>query len=179
MRWSSRSKTGATASRRRSCRRCSSSSPRGTARSPGARGASGLASPSSRSSSSSTAAGGTKSARILVVEDNVDTARGMARLLKLLGHEVAVAHSGPEGIEVARAHRPDYVLLDIGLPGMDGYEVASRLRREACCRDAVIIAISGYGQEEDRRRSKEAGVDHHLIKPLDHDALISLLSAAG
>ena len=65
-----------------------------------------------------------KSARILVVDDNVDTARGMARLLKLLGHEVAVAHSGPEGIEAAREHRPEFVLLDIGLPGMDGYEVA-------------------------------------------------------
>ncbi len=120
-----------------------------------------------------------KSARILVVDDNVDTARGMARLLKLLGHEVAIAHSGPEGIEAAREHRPDFVLLDIGLPGMDGYEVASRLRREDCCKDAVIIAISGYGQDEDRRRSKEAGFDHHLIKPLDHDALISLLSVGA
>jgi CheY-like chemotaxis protein len=117
-----------------------------------------------------------KTARILVVDDNVDTARGMARLLRLLGHEVAVAHSGPEGIEVARGHRPEFVLLDIGLPGMDGYDVAARLRREECCRHAVIIAVSGYGQDEDRRRSKEAGFDHHLIKPLDHDALLSLLS---
>ena len=117
------------------------------------------------------AGGERKSSRILVVDDNVDTARGMARLLKLLGHEVAVAHDGPEGIEAARRHRPEFVLLDIGLPGMDGYEVASRLRREECCKDAVIIAVSGYGQEEDRRRSKEAGFDHHLIKPLDHDAL--------
>ena len=103
----------------------------------------------------------------------------MARLLKLLGHEVAVAHDGPEAIEVAREHRPDFVLLDIGLPGMDGYEVAARLRQEECCKDAVIIAVSGYGQDEDRRRSKEAGFDHHLIKPLDHDALLSLLSDVG
>ena len=123
--------------------------------------------------------GEAKPSRILVVDDNVDTARGMARLLKLLGHEVAVAHDGPEGIEAARRHRPDFVLLDIGLPGMDGYEVASRLRREECGKDAVIIAISGYGREEDRRRSKGAGIDHHLIKPLDQDALLSLLSAGA
>ena len=118
-----------------------------------------------------------KPARILVVDDSIDTARGMSRLLKLLGHEVTVAHSGPEGIEAAREHRPDFILLDIGLPGMDGYEVASRLRQEECCKDAVIVAISGYGQDEDRRRSKEAGFDHHLIKPLDQEALLSLLSA--
>jgi PAS domain S-box-containing protein len=120
-----------------------------------------------------------QAARILVVDDNVDTARGMARLLKLLGHEVAMAHSGPEALDVAREHRPEFVLLDIGLPGMDGYEVASRLRREECSLGAVIIAVSGYGQDEDRRRSKEAGFDHHLIKPLDHDALLSLLSGGG
>ena len=116
-----------------------------------------------------------KSARILVVDDNEDTARGMARLLKLLGHQVALALDGYEAIRVAGEHRPDFVLLDIGLPGMDGYEVASRLRREECCQEAVIIAVSGYGQDEDRRRSKEAGFDHHLVKPVDHDALISLL----
>ncbi len=118
-------------------------------------------------------------ARILVVDDNVDTARGMARLLKLLGHEVAVAHDGHEAIEVAKEFSPEFVLLDIGLPGMDGYEVASRMRHEEYCKDAVIVAVSGYGQDEDRRRSKEAGFDHHLIKPLDHDALISLLSAGS
>ncbi len=71
---------------------------------------------------------------------------------------------------------PQYVLLDIGLPGMDGHEVARRLRQEEYGRDAVLIAITGYGQEEDKRRSKEAGFDHHLTKPIDHDALITLLS---
>ena len=99
----------------------------------------------------------------------------MARLLKLLGHDVRVAHDGPEALEAAREHRPEVVLLDIGLPGMDGYEVAARLRQEECCQDAVIIAVSGYGQEEDRRRSREAGFDHHLVKPVDFDALIVLL----
>ncbi|MDG3004778.1 hybrid sensor histidine kinase/response regulator [Paludisphaera mucosa] len=125
------------------------------------------------------AEGGRIPSRILVVEDNVDAAWGMAQLLKLLGHDVAVAHDGPQGIEKAKEHRPEFVLLDIGLPGMDGYEVASRLRREPSCKDAVIIAISGYGRDEDRRRSKEAGFDHHLIKPLDHDVLITLLAAPG
>ncbi len=120
-----------------------------------------------------------KSSRILVVDDHVDTARGMARLLKRLGHEVATAHTGPDGLEAARDHRPDFILLDIGLPGMDGYQVAARMRQEECCKDAVIVAVSGYGQEEDLRRSKEAGFDQHLIKPLDHDALLSLLSAEG
>ena len=113
--------------------------------------------------------------RILVVDDNVDTARGMARLLKLLGHDVATAHSGPEAIEAARRHRPEVVLLDIGLPGMSGYEVAARLRQEDSCQGAFIIAVSGYGQDDDRRRSREAGFDHHLIKPLDHDALLAIL----
>jgi PAS domain S-box-containing protein len=114
-------------------------------------------------------------ARILVVDDNVDTARGMSRLLKLLGHDIATAYSGLEALEVARKHRPEFVLLDIGLPGMDGYEVASRLRREQCCEGAMIVAVSGYGQEEDRRRSRDAGFDFHLIKPVDPDVLVALL----
>src|SRR4051812_33168956 len=113
--------------------------------------------------------------RVLIVDDNEDMARGMARLLKLLGHAVATAHDGPSAVEAARSHRPDYVLLDIGLPGMSGYEVAKRLREDGFL-DTVIIAVSGYGQEEDRRRSKLAGFDHHLVKPLDHDALLQLIA---
>ncbi len=120
-----------------------------------------------------------KKARILVVDDNVDTARGMARLLKLMGHEVRTSHDGHEALEHAREFEPEIILLDIGLPGMDGYEVASRLRQEEPCKDSLIVAVSGYGQDEDRRRSREAGFDHHLIKPLDHDALISLLATAA
>jgi len=111
------------------------------------------------------------SARILVVDDNADTSRSMARLLKLMGHEVTTAQSGPEAIEAARAHPPEIVLLDIGLPGMDGYEVAKRLRQAASCEHAVIVAVSGYSQEVDRRHSLEAGFDHHLAKPVDLDAL--------
>jgi len=114
--------------------------------------------------------------RILVVEDNADTAESMARLLRLLGYEVQIAHDGPRAIEMALRQRPDFVLLDIGLPGMDGYEVAVRLRQEASCQDAVLIAISGYGRSEDRQRSREAGIDHHLIKPIDHHELLALLA---
>ena len=97
----------------------------------------------------------------------MDTARGLARLLNLLGNDVRLAHDGPSAIAIAQAFRPEFVLLDIGLPGMDGYQVASMLREEDCCKDAVIIAVSGYGQEEDRRRSHAAGFDHHLVKPID------------
>jgi PAS domain S-box-containing protein len=113
--------------------------------------------------------------KILVVDDHVDTARGMARLLRRIGHDVTTAHNGPEGIEAARAHSPEFILLDIGLPGMSGYEVAVQLKKEESCKNAVIVAISGYGQAEDRRRSRQAGFDHHLVKPLDHDALLALL----
>jgi PAS domain S-box-containing protein len=115
-------------------------------------------------------------ARILVVDDSVDTAEGMAVLLRLLGHEVRTAHDGLGAIAEAREFRPDFVLLDIGLPRMSGYEVAARLRQEDGCTGAVLIAVSGYGQDEDRRRSKEAGFDYHLVKPVDHDALVTLLS---
>jgi signal transduction histidine kinase/ActR/RegA family two-component response regulator len=116
-----------------------------------------------------------KGARILVVDDNADTALGMAQLLKLLGNEAIAAHSGPAAIEAARTFRPEFVLLDIGLPGMDGYQVASALREDEAHQDMVIIAVSGYGQEEDRRRSQAAGFDHHLVKPVDFDSLISLI----
>lgn len=116
-----------------------------------------------------------KGSRILVVDDNTDTALGMVRLLKMLGNEVVSAHSGPEALESARTFRPDFVLLDIGLPGMDGYQVASALREDEAHKDIVIIAVSGYGQEKDRRRSQAAGFDHHLVKPVDFDSLVSLM----
>ncbi len=116
-----------------------------------------------------------KGSRILVVDDNVDTAVGMARLLKTLGNEVLAVHNGPAALEAARTFRPDFVLLDLGLPGMDGYQVASALREDEAYKDTIIIAISGYGQDEDRRRSQAAGFDHHLVKPVDFDSLLSLM----
>ena len=102
----------------------------------------------------------------------------MARLLKLSGHTVRVAHSGPDALASAREHEPEVVLLDIGLPGMDGYEVAAQLRREECCKEAVIIAVSGYGEEQARSRSREAGFDHHLVKPVNFETLLAVMDRA-
>ncbi len=114
--------------------------------------------------------------RVLIVDDNIDTAHGLARLLTRAGHEIALAHDGHQALARAREQSPESVILDIGLPGMDGFEVARRLRAEACCADAVIIAVTGYGQPEDRQKSSEAGFDHHLVKPLDFAALKRVLS---
>jgi PAS domain S-box-containing protein len=118
-------------------------------------------------------------ARILVVDDNVDVARGLSTVLKLQNHEVWTAHDGPSGIEAARGHHPDVVLLDIGLPGMDGYQVAELLRREDFGKRITIIAVTGYGQEEDRQRARSAGFDQFVTKPVDYSALLALLPAAG
>jgi CheY-like chemotaxis protein len=115
------------------------------------------------------------SARILIVEDDRDTAESMARLLKIFGYEVDVAREGCEAIALATRQKPDFVLLDIGLPGMDGYQVARNLKQEVTCKETVIIAVTGYGQLEDRDRSREAGIEHHLVKPIDHGVLLALL----
>ncbi len=117
------------------------------------------------------------SARILVVDDNVDTARGLARLLEMAGHEVRVAHDGREAIEAAHEFSPQLILLDIVLPGMDGREVARTLRADANHSDAVIVAVSGYG-EDDEARADGPGFDHHMVKPIDHQALRALIDHA-
>ncbi|MGH7818834.1 MAG: response regulator [Candidatus Binatia bacterium] len=113
--------------------------------------------------------------RILVVDDNVDAAESLACLLGLLGHDVRVAHDGPSALAAAAGRSPDVVFLDLGLPGMDGYEVARRLRSEPRFASTVLVALTGYGQDEDRRRSEEAGFDHHLVKPVEPQAIESLL----
>jgi CheY-like chemotaxis protein len=110
------------------------------------------------------------------VDDNQDTAHGMARLLKASGHMVETAHDGPAAFETARSAKPEVILMDLGLPGMDGYEVVRRLRAEGLCRDALVVAISGYGQPQDRQRARDAGFDHHLVKPVDYDRLMALLA---
>jgi CheY-like chemotaxis protein len=115
--------------------------------------------------------------RVLVVDDNVDAAESLGRLLRLLGHEVAVAHDGPAALDAFAAARPEVVFLDIGLPGMDGYEVSRRLRGSRAGSDALLVALTGYGQDEDRARSREAGFDHHLVKPVDPAAIEDLLAA--
>ena len=118
-------------------------------------------------------------ARVLVVDDNADLARGLARLLEMHGHHVRIAYDGPAGVKSAKEWRPEFVLLDIGLPGMDGYQVVALLRHDQNTKDAVIVAISGYGQEEDRNRSKQAGFDHHLVKPVSSSDLIKVLERAS
>src|SRR5207247_813584 len=116
--------------------------------------------------------------RVLVVDDNVDAAESLAVVLRAVGHTVRTAHNGPAAIGAAAALRPAAVVLDIGLPGMDGYAVAQALRRGPSA-GALISALTGYGQDEDRRRSKEAGFDHHLVKPVDPMELTDLLGAAA
>lgn len=115
--------------------------------------------------------------RILVVDDNVDAAKMLAMLLEMWGHQVWVAHDGPAAIEVAMSYRPAVVLLDIGLPRMDGYELARRLRQQVGLSEAMLVALTGYGHEEARRRSQEAGFDHHLVKPIGSGELRRLLTA--
>jgi PAS domain S-box-containing protein len=112
--------------------------------------------------------------RILIVDDNKDLAGSLARLLRILGHDVEVVFDGRKGIEAARIYRPRVVLLDIGLPNLDGYHVARTLRQEGF-NDTMIIALSGYGQEEDLKRSREAGMDHHLTKPVDVRTITKLI----
>jgi PAS domain S-box-containing protein len=116
------------------------------------------------------------SRRVLVVDDNVDAAQSIATLLQLWGYEVRVAHSGQEALPTAETFQPEVVLLDIGLPGMDGYEIAQRLRAQTGFEETILIALTGYGQEGDRCRSKDAGFDHHVTKPVEPDVLQKLLT---
>ena len=115
--------------------------------------------------------------RILVVDDHRDAADSLGLLLQFLGNDVRIAHDGPEALEAVRAYRPGIVLLDIGMPGMDGYEVARRLRAQPELEGLALVALTGWGQEEDRRRSCAAGFDHHLVKPVDLPALQALLAS--
>jgi CheY-like chemotaxis protein len=115
--------------------------------------------------------------RVLVVDDNVDSADSIAMLLQVSGHEVRVAYSGQDALETAVEYQPDIILLDIGLPGMDGYEVARRLRAHPQLREVKLIAVTGYGQDADRLQSQEAGFDYHLVKPVDAQKLEELLVA--
>jgi CheY-like chemotaxis protein len=113
--------------------------------------------------------------RILIIEDNIDAAESLRDLLELTGHEVEVAYSGPTGVETARRMRPEVVLCDLGLPGMDGYAVAGALRRHPATASSRLIAVSGYGQEDNVRRSAEAGFDAHLTKPVELESLQHVL----
>jgi two-component system CheB/CheR fusion protein len=114
--------------------------------------------------------------RVLVVDDNVDSAESMAVLLRLEGHEAHTLHDGERVVATARELRPDVILLDIGLPGITGYEVARRIREDGMLSGVALVAVSGYGREEDLSRARAAGFDRHLVKPVDFDALHEVLA---
>jgi CheY-like chemotaxis protein len=114
--------------------------------------------------------------RILVADDNVDAASSLALMLKFMGNEVRTAHDGLEAVEAAAALRPDMILLDIGMPRLNGYDTCRRIREQPWGKNVVLVALTGWGQDEDRRRSQEAGFDEHLVKPAEPAALEKLLA---
>jgi CheY-like chemotaxis protein len=116
--------------------------------------------------------------RVMVVDDNRDAAILMGRLLRALGNDVQVVHDGFTALETAEQFRPEAVLLDIGLPEMDGYDTARMLRELPACKDILIIAVTGWGQEDDREKGKLAGFNHHVVKPADSSTLMELLATA-
>jgi CheY-like chemotaxis protein len=113
--------------------------------------------------------------RILLVDDNKDSAFTMSMLLRMHGHDTFTAHDGHEAMSAAEQFRPEAVLLDIGLPKMNGYDVCRRIREQPWGKEIILVAVTGWGQEDDKRRSHEAGFNHHLVKPVDHAALMQLL----
>jgi PAS domain S-box-containing protein len=114
--------------------------------------------------------------RVLIADDNRDGAESLAMILELSGHEVLTAHTGPEAFQMAAQHRPHVAILDIGMPGLSGYEVAQQIRREAWGVNITLIAVTGWGQEDDKRQAQRAGFDHHLTKPVDPVMLEELLA---
>ena len=118
----------------------------------------------------------TRPRRVLVVDDSADAADSLALLLELEGHQVATTYSASAALEAAERLQPDVAFIDIGLPQMDGYEVARRLRASDCCRGTRLVALTGYGQPDDRDEARRAGFDHHLVKPADWRSIGAILS---
>jgi PAS domain S-box-containing protein len=116
------------------------------------------------------------SLRVLIVDDNEDAVSSLGMLLQIMGNDISIAHDGQKGVDMAEEFRPNVVLLDIGLPKLNGYEACRRIREKAWGKNVVLIAVTGWGQEEDRRRSHEAGFDHHMVKPVEPQALLKLLA---
>lgn len=116
--------------------------------------------------------------RVLVVDDNKDSAQTLGMMLKIMGNDVRTAHDGLEAIEQAADYRPHVILLDLGMPKLNGYDVCRRIREQDWGSDMMIIALTGWGQAEDRQRTKEAGFDHHLVKPVDVAKLNELLESS-
>ena len=118
---------------------------------------------------------GTREGKVLVIDDSADAAESLALALDILGYEVRTAYDGPAGIAAAQAFTPRVILLDIGLPHMNGYDVARRLRGEPCGRHAILVAVTGWGQDKDRKMASDAGFDLHLTKPVDFYELDAVL----
>ncbi len=114
--------------------------------------------------------------RILIVDDNRDSADSLAMLLRIMGNDIRTAYDGQEGVDMAGEFRPDVALLDIGLPKLSGYEACQHIREHSWAKDIIIIAVTGWGHEEDRRLSHEAGFDYHMVKPVDPQELMKLLA---
>jgi PAS domain S-box-containing protein len=117
--------------------------------------------------------------KILVVDDNIDAAEAMSMLLSVIGHDTRVAHDGPQALDAVRDYAPDVVLLDLGLPGMSGFDVCEQIRKTALAKMPLVVALTGWGQESDRKKTTAAGFDHHLVKPVDYDALADLLDKSA
>ena len=135
--------------------------------------------PQAASPPTETAQGTGPSLRVLVVDDNVDTVTTLALLVKESGHDVRTAYDGPAVLEAALDYRPNVVLLDIGLPGLNGFEVAKRLRQQPALQNAVLVAMTGYGRVSDLQASFEAGFDHHLVKPGDFAKVLQILATVS
>jgi CheY-like chemotaxis protein len=124
------------------------------------------------------ASGGEKH-RILVIEDNRDAADSIRMLLQHDGHDVSIAYTAQQGLERARDYRPDVIFCDIGLPVIDGYQVIENIRQDAALKDTFVVALTGYGREEDQKRAMDAGFDLHLTKPIDYETLLKALREAA
>jgi two-component system, OmpR family, response regulator len=116
--------------------------------------------------------------RVLVTDDDVDGAETLAIVLRMAGHDVRIAHDGPTTVKMAADFRPDVVFLDVGMPGMDGFETVRQLRQNVGLATAVMVALTGYGREEDRQRAKDAGFDHFLVKPTPPKVLTDIVAQA-
>ena len=114
--------------------------------------------------------------KVLVADDNEDSAMTLSMILKILGSDVRTANDGMEAVEVATAFRPDVILLDIGMPRLNGYDTARRIREQPWGKNTVLVALTGWGQEEDRQKSHDAGFDTHMVKPVELAALEELLA---
>lgn len=136
-----------------------------------------MPSPSGDDQPAAPAAGGGRLLRILVIEDDQDVAKSLARMLRLWGHDVRVVREGHQALEAAHEYRPEIVLIGLGLPGLDGFQVAGQIRQNPDLRHLRLIALTAFGQERHQRRALEAGFDQHLTKPVDPNALHRLLAA--